>query len=84
MVPAHPTDGQHVSTYAQWSYVVLIMSSEARVSDFPPSLGLKMAFKQYVLETWKNPHYDAQAEPLKFVLPHFFLAQNNLSISFSL
>lgn len=56
MVPAHPTDGQQVSTYTQWSYVILIMSSEARVSDFPPSLGLKMALKQYALETRKNPH----------------------------
>lgn len=83
MVPTHPTDGQHVSTYTQWSYVIFIMSSEARVSDFPPSLGLKRALKQYVLETWKNSHYDVQAKPLKFVLPHF-LAQNNLLISFSL
>lgn len=82
-MPTRPTDGQRVSTYTQWSYVILIMSSEARVSDFPPSPGLKMALKQCVLETWKNPHYDAQAEPLKFVLPHF-LAQNNISISFSL
>lgn len=50
-MPTHPTDGQHVSTYTQWSYVILMTSSKDRVSDFPPSLGFKMALKQYVLET---------------------------------